>query len=42
MISGFEEQTSGVIKIENQSVDMMEPYQRDVNTVFQIMLFSPI
>lgn len=41
MISGFEEPSSGVIKIENESVEMKEPYQRDVNTVFQNYALFP-
>lgn len=41
MISGFEEPSSGVIKIENESVEMKEPYQRDVNTVFQSYALFP-
>ena len=41
MISGFEEPSAGVIKIENESVEMKEPYQRDVNTVFQSYALFP-
>ncbi|MDY5576005.1 MAG: ABC transporter ATP-binding protein [Lachnospiraceae bacterium] len=41
MISGFEEPSSGIIKIENESVEMKEPYQRDVNTVFQNYALFP-
>ena len=41
MISGFEEQTSGLIMIENENVDMKEPYQRSVNTVFQNYALFP-
>ena len=35
MISGFEMPSSGVIKVQGESVEKKEPYQRDVNTVFQ-------
>ena len=41
MISGFEQPTSGVIKVENESVEKKEPYQRDVNTVFQNYALFP-
>lgn len=41
MISGFELPTSGVIKVENESVEKKEPYQRDVNTVFQNYALFP-
>ena len=41
MISGFEEPSSGVIKIENESVELKEPYERDVNTVFQNYALFP-
>ncbi|MDR2520317.1 MAG: ABC transporter ATP-binding protein [Eubacteriaceae bacterium] len=41
MISGFEDVTSGEIRIENESVEMKEPYERDVNTVFQNYALFP-
>ena len=41
MIYGFEQPTSGVIKVENESVEKKEPYQRDVNTVFQNYALFP-
>lgn len=41
MISGFEDPSAGIIKIENETVEMKEPYQRDVNTVFQNYALFP-
>lgn len=41
MISGFELPTSGVIKVEGESVEKKEPYQRNVNTVFQNYALFP-
>lgn len=41
MISGFELPTSGIIKVENESVEKKEPYERDVNTVFQNYALFP-
>ena len=35
MITGFEDATSGIIKVQGERVENKEPYQRDVNTVFQ-------
>ena len=35
MIAGFEDATGGVIEVEGERVEEKEPYQRDVNTVFQ-------
>ena len=35
MIAGFEDATSGVIEVQGEDVRAKEPYQRDVNTVFQ-------
>ena len=35
MIAGFEDATSGIIKVQGERVENKEPYQRDVNTVFQ-------
>ena len=41
LISGFELPTSGMIKVEGESVEKKEPYQRDVNTVFQNYALFP-
>lgn len=41
MISGFELPTSGVIKVQGESVESKEPYERDVNTVFQNYALFP-
>lgn len=41
MISGFEMPSSGVIKVEDESVEKKEPYQRNVNTVFQNYALFP-
>lgn len=35
MIAGFEDATSGTIEVQGVRVEEKEPYQRDVNTVFQ-------
>ena len=35
MIAGFEDASSGTIKVQGERVENKEPYQRDVNTVFQ-------
>lgn len=35
MIAGFEDTTSGSIRVQDEPVEDKEPYQRDVNTVFQ-------
>ncbi len=35
MIAGFEDATSGTIEVQGERVEDKEPYQRDVNTVFQ-------
>lgn len=35
MIAGFEDATAGIIEVQGQRVEEKEPYQRDVNTVFQ-------
>ena len=41
MIAGFEEPTTGSIEVEGQAIEEKEPYERDVNTVFQsYALFS--
>lgn len=41
MISGFELPTSGMIKVQGENVEKKEPYQRDVNTVFQNYALFP-
>jgi spermidine/putrescine transport system ATP-binding protein len=41
MIAGFEEATNGMIKVENDRVEDKEPFERDVNTVFQSYALFP-
>lgn len=41
MISGFELPSSGTIKVQGERVEKKEPYQRDVNTVFQNYALFP-
>ncbi len=41
MISGFELPTEGAIRVQGVSVEKKEPYQRDVNTVFQNYALFP-
>ncbi len=41
MIAGFEKPSSGEIKVEGESIDEKEPYERDVNTVFQTYALFP-
>ena len=41
MIAGFEQQTSGEIKIDGKNVESLAPYSRDVNTVFQSYALFP-
>ena len=41
MISGFEHPTSGKVLFNGQDVDEKEPYERDVNTVFQNYALFP-
>lgn len=41
MISGFELPTDGIIKVEGENVEKKEPYERDVNTVFQNYALFP-
>lgn len=41
MIAGFEEPTSGSIKVEGEAVEEKEPYERNVNTVFQNYALFP-
>lgn len=41
MIAGFEEPSSGTIKVEGEAIEEKEPYERDVNTVFQSYALFP-
>lgn len=41
MIAGFENATSGTIEVQGQRVEEKEPYERDVNTVFQSYSLFP-
>jgi spermidine/putrescine transport system ATP-binding protein len=41
MIAGFEEPTAGSILVEGESVQNKEPYERNVNTVFQSYALFP-
>ena len=41
MIAGFEDATSGIIKVQGERVENKEPYQRDVTTVFQNYALFP-
>lgn len=41
MISGFEKPTNGLVKVENEDVANKEPFQRNVNTVFQNYALFP-
>ena len=41
MIAGFEEPTSGKILIEGQNIADKEPFERNVNTVFQSYALFP-
>jgi spermidine/putrescine transport system ATP-binding protein len=41
MISGFEQPTSGMIRVEGENIEDKEPYERDVNTVFQNYALFP-
>ena len=41
MISGFELPSSGVVKFMGENVEKKEPYERDVNTVFQNYALFP-
>ncbi|HCU08215.1 MAG TPA: spermidine/putrescine ABC transporter ATP-binding protein [Clostridiales bacterium] len=41
MIAGFEETSAGTITVQGESVENKEPYQRDVNTVFQNYALFP-
>ena len=41
MIAGFEEPTTGTIKVEGESIEEKEPFERNVNTVFQTYALFP-
>ncbi len=41
MIAGFEEPTSGSIRVEGEPIEEKEPYERNVNTVFQSYALFP-
>ena len=41
MIAGFEEPTSGSVRVEGETIQDKEPYERDVNTVFQSYALFP-
>ncbi len=41
MIAGFEEPTTGTIKVEGEQVEDKEAYERNVNTVFQSYALFP-
>lgn len=41
MIAGFEEPSTGTIKVEGESIGEKEPYERNVNTVFQSYALFP-
>lgn len=41
MIAGFEEPSTGSIKVEGESIEEKEPFERNVNTVFQTYALFP-
>lgn len=41
MVAGFEEPTSGSIRVEGEDIQNKEPFERDVNTVFQSYALFP-
>lgn len=41
MIAGFEEVSSGLIMVQGESIENKEPFERDVNTVFQNYALFP-
>ncbi|WRS27227.1 ABC transporter ATP-binding protein [Oscillospiraceae bacterium MB08-C2-2] len=41
MIAGFEQQTEGIITVEGERVENKEPFERNVNTVFQNYALFP-
>ena len=41
MIAGFEEPTTGSIRVEGEAIEEKEPFERNVNTVFQTYALFP-
>ena len=41
MIAGFEEPTTGSIQVEGEPIEDKEPFERNVNTVFQSYTLFP-
>src|SRR5512135_2863086 len=41
MVAGFETPTSGEVWLSGQRIDLLPPYQRNVNTVFQSYALFP-
>ena len=41
MIAGFEEASSGIIMVQGESIEDKEPFEREVNTVFQNYALFP-
>lgn len=41
MVAGFEQPTSGTILVEGEDIEEKEPFERDVNTVFQSYALFP-
>lgn len=41
MVAGFEEPTTGSIRVEGEPIENKEPYERNVNTVFQSYALFP-
>lgn len=41
MVAGFEEPTSGSIRVEGESIEEKQPFERNVNTVFQSYALFP-
>lgn len=41
MVAGFEEPSSGSIRVEGEDIQNKEPFERDVNTVFQSYALFP-
>ena len=41
MIAGFEIPSSGSIRVEGESIEARQPFERDVNTVFQTYALFP-
>ena len=42
MVAGFEEPTSGSILVEGEQIEEKEPFERNVNTVFQTKFYCSI